>query len=96
VDQNEIISTMLSDQEGKYYITVLGASTQLRSDFEREIVQSYIDKIAGFYTNQNPSEIEIRQLDVVEKPIFIVFDTQSEVFKTNNIIELNEYLKDSN
>ncbi len=85
---------MLSNQEGKYYITALGASTELNSDFET-IIQKYIDKIAGYYTNENPSEIEKRQLHVDEKPVFIVFDTQTEVYRTNVISDLDDFFKGS-
>ncbi|MBD0384113.1 hypothetical protein [Paenibacillus sedimenti] len=92
VSKEQRISSMLSDEEGKYYITILGASQNIEKKFESEIFQNNINKISGYYLNENPNDAEIRDLEVKETPIFIVFDKENEVYRTNNINDLNDYL----
>jgi hypothetical protein len=91
-EKDEIITSMLSDTENKFYLTALGASpeiTNLLVDENRNVV-------VGYYSNEHPSEAEIKALEIKKLPIFIVFDTKKEVFRTNDVIELNEYLIDKN
>lgn len=83
---------MLSDEKGEYYIVILGASKEIEKKFETEIFQNHMKKISGYYINGNPSDKELKDLAVNEKPLFIVFDTESEVYRTNNILDLNDYL----
>jgi len=97
INKEQRISSMLSEEEGKYYITILGASQNIETKFESEIFQKNINRISGYYANENPSDAEIRDLEIKEKPIFIVFDTENELYRTNDINDLNDYLlKSSN
>lgn len=95
VDKAERISSMLSDEEGKYYITILGDSQEIEKEFEEVVFQSNINSVAGYYINENPSDAEIRDLEIKDKPIFIVFGTENEVYRTNDINDLNNYLLES-
>jgi len=92
----EIISSMLSDDEDRYYITILGAPQQVQEEFEVDVYQPNLNKVSGYYSNGNPSEEEMKVLNIGREPTFIVFDTKSEVFRTNNLQHLNQFLLDKN
>lgn len=95
VEKEEIISSMLADENGEYYITILGASQDTEQEFDAGIYQDHMRIISGYYSNANPTEREIRALEIKEKPVFIVFDTESEVFRTNDINDLNVFLSEN-
>jgi hypothetical protein len=84
-------SSMLSKNEGKYYITVLGATEELKREFEL-VFQRNINVIAGYYENGNPSNRELRALKVESLPTYFVFDTDKEVFRTDDIFNLSKFL----
>ncbi|MFJ8064600.1 hypothetical protein ACIQYS_08210 [Psychrobacillus sp. NPDC096426] len=90
--KEEIISSMLSDDEDRYYITILGVSQEIEKEIMDTVIQTNINKVAGYYINENPSKKEISALEIDKISIFIVFDTESEVFRTNDRNKLNEYL----
>jgi len=87
---------MLSDDEDRYYITILGAPQQVQEEFEVEVYQPNLNKVSGYYSNRNPSEEEMKVLNIGKEATFMVFDTKSEVFRTNNLQQLNQFLLDDN
>lgn len=96
LEKKEIISFMLSDDEDRYYITILGAPQKVQEAFEVEVYQPNINKVLGYYSNGNPSKEEMKALNIGREPTFIVFDTKTEVFRTNNLQQLNQFLLDEN
>lgn len=90
-DKSERKPSMLSDQEDRYYISVYGASEKDEKEFE-VVYQDNIMKIAGLFSLTNPSDEDIRELNIPDKPTYIVYDTKSEVFRTHDVSRLNEFL----
>ncbi|MDQ0873882.1 hypothetical protein QFZ77_002541 [Paenibacillus sp. V4I3] len=84
-------SSILSNNEGKYYITVLGATEELKREFE-QVFQRNINVIDGYYENGNPSNRELQALKVESLPTYFVFDTEKEVFITDDIFKLSKFL----
>lgn len=79
------------NNEGKYYITVLGATEELKREFE-QVFQRNINVIDGYYENGNPSNRELQALKVESLPTYFVFDTEKEVFRTDDIFKLSKFL----
>lgn len=90
-DKSAKKSSMLSDQEDRYYIAVYGASEKDEKEFE-VVYQDNVMKIAGHFSLAIPSDEDIRELNIPDLPTYIVYDTKSEVFRTHDLSRLNEFL----
>ncbi|WP_211748684.1 hypothetical protein [Paenibacillus sp. Marseille-Q4541] len=84
-------STMYSDVEGKYYITALGTTDKQNLEFQQVIDQN-IKIIAGYYQTNTPSDAEMKMYEIKNLPKYIVFDTEKEIYETDNLNELNHLL----
>lgn len=87
------LSSMYSTEEGKYYLVALGTNEEQESEFQQVFDQN-IEKISGYYQNGTPNDVELKTLNIEELPVYIIFDTEKEIFRTDNLIELNQYLHD--
>lgn len=87
-ERNEALSSVLSKDKGKYYLVALGISENTQTQFMSLCGQI----ISGCYANPNPSKKEIRDFNVHETPIYMVFDTKKEIFHTNDLFKLKTFL----
>lgn len=92
IGKQDLISHMLSSQEGSYYLAIFGASEQDLSEFQAAYQNNSV-KITGYIAEEEPGEQLKRELNIVRKPTYIVFDTESEVFRTNDLTTLKEFLE---
>ncbi|MGM1048138.1 MAG: hypothetical protein ACQEXX_18625 [Bacillota bacterium] len=88
---SSIQSSMHSDEEGKYYITVLGTTEKQNLEFQHVIDQN-IKIITGYYQNGTPSNTEMEMFEIKDLPKYIVFDTEKELYRTDILSELNQFL----
>lgn len=88
-----LTSFMQSGVEGKYYITILGATDEQAREFQLVFNQN-IEIITGYYENGEPTERELRALKVASLPTYIIFNRDSEVFRTDHIIDLKKFLSE--
>jgi len=91
IGKQDLISPMLSNKEGIYYLAIFGASEQDASEFEAAYDNNSA-KLTGYIAEEEPGEQLKRELNIVSKPTYIVFDTESEVFRTNDLTTLKEFL----
>ncbi|WP_152394291.1 hypothetical protein [Paenibacillus guangzhouensis] len=87
------LSSMHSVEEGKYYLAVLGTNEEQESEFQ-QVFDKNIKNISGYYQNGTPNDVELQTLNIHELPTYIIFDTEKEIFRTDNLNELNQYLHD--
>ena len=88
---NNDYSKYLSDQDGKYSLYIV-AETIDNITFE-SLKENDINNVK---TITQETSISAASLDEIKKiPTYIVFDTQSKVFKTNDIGELYKFLEDN-
>ncbi|MBD3922956.1 hypothetical protein H8B09_29885 [Paenibacillus sp. PR3] len=85
-------TSMLSTEKGKYYITAVGMTTDQEFEFQ-QLFDRYMQIIAGYYANSTPNEEELQRLHIEGFPVYIVFDTDQEVYRTDQMIELERYLE---
>lgn len=85
--------SILSIDEGKYYITAIGMTNDQDFKFQ-QLFDQYIPIISGYYTNSSSNEEELQRLRIQDFPVYIVTDTVQEVFRTNEMVELDKYLND--
>ncbi|MGM1045849.1 MAG: hypothetical protein ACQEXX_06860 [Bacillota bacterium] len=83
--------SMYSDEEGKYYITALGTTDKQNLKFQ-QVVDQNIKIITGYYQNGTPSNTEMKMFEIGDLPNYIVFDTEKELYRTDALNELNQFL----
>lgn len=82
---------MLSSEEGRYSLAIFGAPEQDASEFESAYQNNSV-KIARVTSEEEPGDQLKKELNIVGKTTYIVFDTESEVFRTNNLTTLKDFL----
>jgi hypothetical protein len=82
---------MYSEVEGKFYITAIGTTDDQNLEFQKVFDQN-IENLSGYYQNGSPNENELQKLNITDLPMYFVFDTEKELFRTDNLNELNRYL----
>ncbi|MCM3625760.1 hypothetical protein M3194_00100 [Paenibacillus glycanilyticus] len=87
------LSYMHSKEEGKYYLVALGTNEEQDLELQQVFDQNK-ERISGYYQNGTPNDVELRTLNIHEFPVYIIFDTEKEIFRTDNLVELNQYLHD--
>ncbi|GLX67583.1 hypothetical protein [Paenibacillus glycanilyticus] len=87
------LSSMYSTEEGKYYLVALGTNEEQELEFQ-QVFDENIEKIAGSYLNGSPNEVELQKLNIHEMPVYIVIGTEKEIFRTDHLSELNQFLHD--
>lgn len=87
---NTIISSVLSKDEERYYLVVLGASQEMRSKIHAIINSTNI--ISGSTMSGDPSDRWVRALGIENELTILLFDSEKEIFRTNNIEELNDFI----
>jgi hypothetical protein len=88
---SSIPTFMYSEVEGKFYITALGTTDEQNLEFQKVFDQN-IEILTGYYQNGSPNDNEIQKLNITDLPMYFVFDTEKELFRTDNLNDLNRYL----
>ncbi|MCV4230539.1 hypothetical protein OHJ21_05095 [Virgibacillus sp. LDC1] len=88
---SSIPSSFFSDVEGKYYITAIGTTDEQNLEFQ-EVFDQNIRILSGYYQTGNPDDKELQMLNIDDVPKYIVFDTEKELYRTDNLNELNQFL----
>ncbi|GIP29403.1 hypothetical protein J23TS9_45330 [Paenibacillus sp. J23TS9] len=84
-------SFMYSNVEGKYYVAAFGTTAKQFLEFQQVFDQN-IEKITGYYETGTPSDEELQMFNIKDLPEYIVFDTEKELFRTDNLDKLNQFL----
>lgn len=82
---------MYSDVKGKYYISVFGTTDEQYLEFQ-QVFDKNIEKISVYYQTGTPSDEELQMFNINDLPKYIVFDTDKELFRTDDLYELNQFL----
>lgn len=90
---NSVVSSVLSKDENRYYLVVLGASQEMENEILT--ITTPTNTIGGYYFDSNPSNKYIRALGVKNELTILLFDTEKEILRTNNIEELNEFITEN-
>jgi hypothetical protein len=90
-ERNETIAASLSKDPERAFIVVLGDSEKIKEQLDA-LLGHYINIVKGYSENPEPSKRELRDYEVKTLPVFIVFDTKKEIFRTNEIAKLRTFL----
>lgn len=88
---SSITSSMYSNEEGKYYLAALGTTEEQNLEFQQVFDQN-IKILTGYYQNGTPSNMEMKMFEIEDIPKYIVFDTEKEIYRTDYLNELNQFL----
>lgn len=86
-----IPSSFFSDVEGKYYVTAIGTTDEQNLEFQ-EVFDQNIRILSGYYQTGSPDDKDLQMLNIDDVPKYIVFDTEKELYRTDNLNELNQFL----